>query len=295
MAKIEITREIQKCIDKTVNYILKDLQGDLTLGNLASIANYSPFHYQRLFRQVIGESPKQYVIRMRLETAAHFLIIHKNKPIQVVASECGFSSPAVFARAFKNLFDLTAEEFRVTPHRRQITTHKNNHHFKRLLSHHKQVKGKKGTALSITVKTLPVQHGVCINSEFDSAEKAHNAIKELVVTAKAHDLFTTKTKIMGIMYPHHNIYRAFISVEQSTSVPLVFNRAEIKGGKFAVFTVKGPIAGVFHQLTQFYQNWLPANGYKVADIYGFEVFTQNPLIKAYDGIEREIHVPIEPL
>src|SRR5882762_5047940 len=112
MKEKEFPKEYTNRINEVINFILKNLTDDLPLEKLAKVANYSPFHFQKLFKEVVGESPKQYIIRMRLETAAHFLIMHRYKSVTEVSLDCGFSSPATFARAFKNYFDITAEELR---------------------------------------------------------------------------------------------------------------------------------------------------------------------------------------
>jgi len=296
MQKEELSRESRKRIEKVVNHVLKDLQGDLSLETLAGIANYSPYHFQKLFKQVMGESPKQYVIRIRLETAAHFLVIQKNKPVQVIAMDCGFSSPAVFSRAFKHYFEVSAEEFREHHLSQRVTLRKKPGHLKRLLDHARHdERAQIQKQFSINVKTLPVQYGICLNSDFDSIDKVEQALKELVTQASAHDLLAPGTKIMGIIYPHHNIYRAFIPVDRNMKIPAGINRVEIRAGKFACFKVKGNIHEVFEQLSLFYKNWLPENGYKLADIYGFEIFAENPVNKPYSKSQREIFVPIEPV
>lgn len=92
--------------------MLKNLNEELTLQKLAGIANYSPFHFQKIFKQEIGESPKQYIIRMRLENAAHSLFVYRHRSITEIALDSGFASNATFARAFKNYFGFSAEEFR---------------------------------------------------------------------------------------------------------------------------------------------------------------------------------------
>jgi len=97
------------------------------------------------------------------------------------------------------------------------------------------------------------------------------------------------------MYPHHNIYKAFVSIEENAVVPKRINKTEIKAGKFASFKIKGSIQDTFQKITSFYHGWLPENGYKLADIFGFEVFPENAFKKDHEKCEREIFVPIEPV
>jgi transcriptional regulator GlxA family with amidase domain len=52
-------------------YIQANLDQDLALGTLATLANLSSYHFHRLFRATVGETLKQYVQRLRLEQAAY--------------------------------------------------------------------------------------------------------------------------------------------------------------------------------------------------------------------------------
>ena len=107
-----IKKEYQQGIQKVLHYISQNLSGDLSLETLASIANYSPFHFQKIFSEAVTESPKQYVMRLRLERAAHYLKVFSDLPVIEIAIGCGFSSPSIFSRAFKNYYGASAEEFR---------------------------------------------------------------------------------------------------------------------------------------------------------------------------------------
>src|SRR6266511_1496621 len=74
-----IPKEYSKSINAAINFILNNLNEELSLKKLAKVANYSPFHFQKIFKQTTGESPKHFITRMRLETAAHLLIMHNYK------------------------------------------------------------------------------------------------------------------------------------------------------------------------------------------------------------------------
>src|SRR5579872_1851392 len=94
--------ERKRRIGHALDYIFNHLDSPIPLQTLAGVAHYSPFHLQKVFKQLIGDSPKQYIIKLRLETAFHVLIIHPHKPIQEISIDSGFSSPAVFSRAMKS-------------------------------------------------------------------------------------------------------------------------------------------------------------------------------------------------
>jgi AraC family transcriptional regulator len=87
------------------------LDANLSLDELASRAGWSPFHLHRAFTRMVGETPKQYTLRLRLEGAAARLLAGDDSIVDV-ALAAGFSSHAVFTRAFRRYFGRTPAGYR---------------------------------------------------------------------------------------------------------------------------------------------------------------------------------------
>src|SRR5512132_3788127 len=85
---------------------------ELTLDEIASHVCLSPFHFQRIFKQQTGETPKEYLNRIRLENAIQRIYVDRHMTVFEVALECGFTSQAAFARSFRQKFGVSATEFR---------------------------------------------------------------------------------------------------------------------------------------------------------------------------------------
>ena len=99
-------------INRVIDHIEQNLQGELPLDELAKVANFSRFHFHRIFSAMVGESLHQFIQRIRLEKAASQLTEYFHKPITNIALDCGFSSSAAFARAFKQRFQMSASIWR---------------------------------------------------------------------------------------------------------------------------------------------------------------------------------------
>lgn len=94
-------------------HIQAHLEDDLSLTALSLKAGVSPFHLQRRFKAAIGETPKIYTSRLRLERAAFRLLVH-DSTILDIALECGFQTPEAFLRAFRRQFGHTPSKYRAS-------------------------------------------------------------------------------------------------------------------------------------------------------------------------------------
>ena len=96
---------------RVLDYISANLDGDITLADLARVAGLSPFHFARKFTLAMGMSPKRYVSRMRLDQAMAELATGR-LPLAQIALNAGFSSQASFTRAFRRATSITPQEYR---------------------------------------------------------------------------------------------------------------------------------------------------------------------------------------
>lgn len=79
--------------------------------------HFSRFHFQRVFAEILGETPGQLRRRLQLECAAHQLATTA-LPVTELAFDAGFESVEGFCRAFKRAYAATPTEFRDRPFER---------------------------------------------------------------------------------------------------------------------------------------------------------------------------------
>ena len=84
-----------------------------TLAHLAHRAGQSRFHFHRSFRARLGETPRQFIERLRLEQAAARLV-HSKDSVLAIALASGFASHEVFTRAFRRHFGCSPVRYRLT-------------------------------------------------------------------------------------------------------------------------------------------------------------------------------------
>ena len=85
--------------------------GEGRLTELAQQAAMSPYHFLRVFQQVVGMSPRQYLLRARLQRAAVQLRTSPHS-ISHIALECGFGDLSSFQRMFKRGFAMSPRTYR---------------------------------------------------------------------------------------------------------------------------------------------------------------------------------------
>lgn len=92
-------------------YCEEHLEEPLTLADLAQVAGFSPHHFHRVFRHVTGETPKEYLRRLRLERAVYRMKVSPDNVLRI-ALDSGFATHETFTRAFVRRFDISPSEFR---------------------------------------------------------------------------------------------------------------------------------------------------------------------------------------
>jgi AraC family transcriptional regulator len=98
-------------LSRVLDYIEANLESDLTVDHLASIACLSRFHFARAFKVGIGQAPHQYVSAKRLERAKG-LLMRSDQSLVDIALALNFSCQANFTRAFRQLTGQTPGQYR---------------------------------------------------------------------------------------------------------------------------------------------------------------------------------------
>ncbi|RWU10438.1 AraC family transcriptional regulator [Pedobacter chitinilyticus] len=99
-------------IDQVLRFIDENLDLDLSLETLAQVANYSAFHFHRVFKQIAGESLNTYILRKRIEKMAGVLMYRPEISVTELSLQYGFNSNSSFTRAFKKYYGVSPTQFR---------------------------------------------------------------------------------------------------------------------------------------------------------------------------------------
>jgi AraC family transcriptional regulator len=98
-------------VSRVTEWVVENLDGDLTLSALAARAGVSQSHLRHAFAAALGISPTRFVTQRRLQRARDLLAM-TNQSIGRVAETCGFHSQNYLATRFKTEFGVTPNGFR---------------------------------------------------------------------------------------------------------------------------------------------------------------------------------------
>ena len=87
---------------RIVDYLQDHLTEDVSLHELARVANVSPSHFNVLFKRSMGVPAHQYVLRRRVEYAVS-LLTNGTMPLRDVAAQAGFASQSHMTTAMRRL------------------------------------------------------------------------------------------------------------------------------------------------------------------------------------------------
>ena len=90
---------------RVIEYMSCHFAEALTLEQLAAEACISKYHFARLFRERVGQSPHRYLAELRLD-AAQRMLVSSDLSIAEVAVECGYSTATHFSTAFARRFGM---------------------------------------------------------------------------------------------------------------------------------------------------------------------------------------------
>lgn len=96
---------------RVLDFVADRFAGPITIEEMARVAGLSPAHFSRLFKEVLGDSPYQFVMDYRVEQAKRMLG-EQGRPMSDIALACGFADQAHFSRIFKRLTGKTPRQFR---------------------------------------------------------------------------------------------------------------------------------------------------------------------------------------
>lgn len=284
-----------------IDHIFSRLSEPLRLTELAQIAELSPFHFQRVFQAIIGETPSEFVKRIRLEYALRQMSYGRQKSLTEIALNCGFGSSSDFSRSFKqrygvapSKFDFSAWQADQGDRQEPCSSHWENSF--RLKRNTTTVNPDK---FRVKIRELPARRVAYIR--VSNPYQGDRVVKAAIRLMNWVDrLGHAEGQWLGYQYEVPEI----TSLESCFYCVAVEIRAGIRPeGEIGIFqfpplkvaevSMSGDINLELRLLQWLYGNWLPRSNHLPASHPCFEAWKGRPFSNGYEHFELTIQLPIE--
>lgn len=269
-------------IGRVSRWIADHLDHPLDLDRMAEIACFSPYHFHRVYRGVMGETVTDTVRRLRLQRAADTLI-RTDAAITQVAAKAGYGSVAAFTRAFKADYGMPPAAYRA---RREAWRPDTAHPFGDPNMYEMIIRDTPDLRLA----TMP--H----TGSYLAIGKTFEAMTPIVA---GQGLFGPGTILVGVYLDDPRAVaepalRSFAGVtiepHQTPMPPL--STQTVVGGRTAVLRFVGPYSELHVAYDWLFSTWLPSAAVEPRDQPCYEVYRNDPRQVPARDLVTEIHVPL---
>jgi AraC family transcriptional regulator len=263
---------------KVIDYIHEHLNEDLDVNTLADIALMSPYHFHRIYRELVQETVNGTVRRLRLQRAAADLI-RTDLPILTIAKQVSYGSLEAFTRAFTKSFGTTPAAYRASRQyeREQAALEP----FIAILPPEQKRYSDMYTVEIVDNEDI---HLVGYHHKGDYMEIG-SVFEKLFIYGASKNLIEEDVRSIGLYFddPKSVDVKALRSMACATLDKNILlegddapERISIPKGKCATLLFKGPYAELEKPYDWLFGEWLPNSGYEAEDFPPFEEYLNDP-------------------
>jgi len=298
MASNSTSAEYSARILRVLEHIQGHLDSALAPQDLARVAHFSPYHFQRLFRAMVGESVMGHLRRLRLERAAARLKYTENS-VTDIAFEAGYEVHEAFTRAFRRHFEVSPSEFRRRERPLQFPSAPSRVHYDSGgLTQFKPMQ--EPSKMTVSIQARPAM-SVAYVHHIGPYEQCSEAWGTLLEWAAEQGELAKSPSMLGICYDDPDItdganvrYDACLTLEDFEPEGKI-GKKRLPAGDYAVVRHRGPYSGLGDVYRELFGQWLPASGREPANAPCLEQYWNDPEGTEPDELETDILLPLAPL
>lgn len=287
-------------INLAIEYINNHLSENISLTQLAEAAHFSPYHFHRIFKNLLNETVNEFTNRVRLEKACN-LLKYSKQTIMDISITCGYSSTSTFSRSFKKHYHVSPSEYRI---HRQIENSKIS---KELfpINRYLERSNKNKTIDQFKVQLIDFkERKVAFIRVYDSFREGAVLKKfdQLIKWAINNGIYEQGT-IFGMslddimITPKHKYrYEVCITIPDDYIVDHTeISTMIIPKCRYATTDVSGDIALVIDGWSHLYNDWLLNNDYEPEHLHALEIFKEKDQVCDWSTYNLQLCVPVKKL
>ncbi|MFL9841624.1 AraC family transcriptional regulator [Sphingomonas sp. ST-64] len=275
-------RNYQARMQRVLDHIDRNLDGDLDLETLSGVAAFSRYHFHRQFSATFGLSLHRYVQLARMRRASHQLAHCQHASVTDIAMAAGYDAPDAFARAFRQRFGQSPSAFRKAPDWAPWLAA-----FEPLDNARSQLMQTTFSDNDVSIRTVAPTRVAMFEHRGDPATIGAT-VQRFIAWRKAAGLSPRTNPTFNIWYSERRPadpadYRMDLCVGLADDQSIdpgddAVRIGEIPGGRCAVLRVTGDTHNLEPAALFLYREWLPASGAEMRDfpIYCQRFFLDDP-------------------
>ena len=290
LANLDYVHRINRAIDQIVN----NLANPLRLDDIARVACFSPFHFHRVFRSLVGETLNAFIKRVRLERALQ-MMSHRDASLTDIALACGFSSSSDFSRSFRAHYGVPPSAFDLDAYR-DANRDKMIEKFGEQLARLPQ--GENPDGFVVRIVEAPARRVAYLRALRPyEGRGVIDAVDAMLAWARPRGL--AGGQWLGYQWEDPEIvpmeqcrYDVGLEVPAGTPVGGEINVVEFPAMTLAEIEIKGPIDVEMRAIDYMYKTWLPASGYVPDEQPAFEAWDGEPFAHGMEHFELRMQLPV---
>lgn len=298
-----------RAVQRAIEQIVSNLDRALDLETLAADAALSPFHFHRIFRGMVGETPLELTRRLRLERAA-WTLATDGRPVTEVAFDAGYDTHEAFTRAFRAVYDTSPSGFRrrarpsdgaacAAPLRIEVAAKCGVHFDARGGTPVFIPCDSGGAVMDVVVKEMPALRVATVRhiGPYNQISQAFQRVGALAGPAGL--LAHAEMAMLGIYYddpettpPEQLRSDAAVVVPEGVALPEGLVEQRIPGGRYASTAHVGPYEHLGDAWARFMGEWLPASGNRLGTGASYEIYRNTPGDVPKEQLQTEMFMPL---
>lgn len=297
----------QRAVELAIVEIVTNLDSALDFHQLARRAAMSPFHFHRVFRGMIGETPLEMHRRLRLERAA-WTLRSEATPVTRVAMDAGYDTHEAFTRVFNVHYGLSPSGFRqqaqsptagcARPPDVEIRALCGIHFSPELGLTPITPHFMEALVMHVNIVTLGSQRVAALRHNGPYLHIGNTFARLGPLCEQAH-LFGPESAMVALFYddpettPEAELKSdAGIVVGAAAVIPPSLSEVVLPAGKYAVATHVGPYRNLPDSWARLMGQWLPQSGLQLGESTPFEKYLNTPMDVAESELRTELYLPL---
>lgn len=287
-------------VGRVVTHLVTHLDESPDLAALARLACLSPFHFHRVFRGMVGETPLELLRRLRLERAAHQLR-HETTAVTTVAFHAGYETHEAFTRAFRTAFGAAPSVFRQNARAHPALAASSGLHYDPCGTATDFIpRDTGGQTMQIDRETLPPLRLATI-THIGPYNQIGAAFEQLGAIAGPAGLYAHPDVLMIATYTDDPdgkpaselVSHAGIAIPEGVPIPAGLSEQRVSGGSYARYIHLGAYDVLGDVWTRFLGEALPANGFVLKPGLSLEIYRSDMRTTPPTEWRTDLLVPVE--